>query len=181
MGNKFIVYTDNNALSYLQTAKLAAIEQCWASQLVLFNFELRYRPGAANHNVDTLSRLPLLTRISQMSTNAGTVVPAEVTVSQQVSKPTRDVLRASALKAVPMQEKTDLSVLQAFDPVIGIFLRHWRRGTPPSKGEVVQGQVLRDLIRQWPRIREDKGVLYRKVQLPPIGEPVLQLLLLIAL
>lgn len=42
MGNKFVVYTDNNPLSYLQTAKLAAIEQRWASQLALFDFELRY-------------------------------------------------------------------------------------------------------------------------------------------
>ncbi len=38
MGNKFVVYTDNNPLSYLQTAKLAAIEQLWASQLALFFF-----------------------------------------------------------------------------------------------------------------------------------------------
>lgn len=33
LGSKFTIYTDNNPLSYLQTAKLAAVEQRWASEL----------------------------------------------------------------------------------------------------------------------------------------------------
>ncbi|KAL6484142.1 hypothetical protein MHYP_G00061870 [Metynnis hypsauchen] len=58
LGNKFIVYTDNNPLSYLQSAELGAVEQQWASQLALFDFQLKYRPGAANRNADALSQLP---------------------------------------------------------------------------------------------------------------------------
>lgn len=72
-----------------------------------------------------------------MMSNAGTVAPAEVIVRQQVLK--SNVVRASAVNAVPIQEKCDLSAPQDSDPVIGIFLRHWKRGTPPSKGEVAQG------------------------------------------
>ena len=48
LGAKFVVFTDNNPLSYLQTAKLGAVEQRWASELALFDFEIKYRPGTAN-------------------------------------------------------------------------------------------------------------------------------------
>lgn len=57
LGTKFTVLTDNNPLSYLHTAKLGAVEQCWASQLALFDFEIKYRPGGTNQNADTLSWL----------------------------------------------------------------------------------------------------------------------------
>lgn len=38
MGSTFTVYTDNNPLVYLKSAKLGAVEQRWAAQLGLFNF-----------------------------------------------------------------------------------------------------------------------------------------------
>ncbi len=38
LGVKFVVFMDNNPLSYLQTAKLAVVEQHWVSQLALFDF-----------------------------------------------------------------------------------------------------------------------------------------------
>lgn len=51
-GATIVVYTDNNPLSHLQTAKLAAVEQRWAFQLALFNFKLKDHPGTANQNAD---------------------------------------------------------------------------------------------------------------------------------
>lgn len=42
LGNKCIVYTDNNPLSHLSSAKLAATEQRWAAQLASFDFEIKY-------------------------------------------------------------------------------------------------------------------------------------------
>lgn len=45
LGNKCIVYTDNNLLSYLSSAKLGATEQRWAAQLAVFDFEIKYRSG----------------------------------------------------------------------------------------------------------------------------------------
>lgn len=56
LGARFTVFTDNNPLSYLQTAKLGAVEQRWASQLALFDFEIKYRRGTMNRNADALSR-----------------------------------------------------------------------------------------------------------------------------
>lgn len=55
LGNKCLVFTDNNSLSYYQSAKLGAVEQRWASQLAAFDLEIRYKPGKANGNADALS------------------------------------------------------------------------------------------------------------------------------
>ena len=55
-GGKFVVYTDNNPLKYLRTAKLGAVEQRWAAELAPFNFSVEYRAGRSNANADALSR-----------------------------------------------------------------------------------------------------------------------------
>ncbi|KAL8603295.1 hypothetical protein ACOMHN_017408 [Nucella lapillus] len=59
LGSRFVAYTDNNPLSYLNTAKLGAVEQRWAAQLALFDFNIRYRSEKANVNADLLSRNPM--------------------------------------------------------------------------------------------------------------------------
>lgn len=56
LGSEFAVYTDNNPLSHLQTAKLGAVEQRWAAELALFKLTIKYRPGRANGNADAISR-----------------------------------------------------------------------------------------------------------------------------
>ena len=61
IGSKFIVYTDNNPLSYLQsTAKVGATEMRWVADLSLFDFTIqyRYRSRCSNRNADALSRKP---------------------------------------------------------------------------------------------------------------------------
>ena len=53
----FVIYTDNNPLSYIQTsAKLTAAEHHWQAELARFNFSIRYRPGWTNPSADGLSR-----------------------------------------------------------------------------------------------------------------------------
>ena len=53
------VFTDNNPLSYLKTAKLGAVEQRWAAQLAIFDLDIKYRPGRLNAAADCLSRCPV--------------------------------------------------------------------------------------------------------------------------
>ena len=50
LGNKCVVYSNNNPLSHLSSAKLAATEQRWAAQLASFDFEIKYRSGRSNQN-----------------------------------------------------------------------------------------------------------------------------------
>ncbi|XP_041935239.1 uncharacterized protein LOC121697664 [Alosa sapidissima] len=276
LGHKFTVYTDNNPLSYLQSAKLAAVEQRWVSQLALFDYEIKYRPGTANRNADALSRLP--------STPASPSATPEVSVLPQCSMPgetpglgprvvdslevgaivprapalptgvmrtqtpglgprVADPLKVGAIvsgdpplptwvmraetpglgpqgveslssglvmpgvpvppqcalssvapglgpqvanicevEAAPSRSKKDLRVLQAADPCIVAFMRFWRRNHPPTAIELKTAPAgVRELARQWPRIREREGVLYREVQIPPSRAQVFQLLLPAAL
>ena len=58
LGSKFVVETDNNPLTYvLTTAKLDATGHRWISELSMYNFEIKYRPGKSNAVTDSLSRM----------------------------------------------------------------------------------------------------------------------------
>ena len=57
LGTEFIVFRDNNPLSYLQsTVKLGATEMRWATELAQFTFTIKYRSGRSSRNADALSR-----------------------------------------------------------------------------------------------------------------------------
>lgn len=89
----------------------------------------------------------------------------------------------STLDAAPVRLPADLRSLQAQDSIIGwTFLVYWRRGRPTNRQERAQeaGGVL-ELMRQWRRLKEQDGILYREIQLPPVRERLLQLLLPTAL
>ena len=59
IGSKFTVLTDNNPLTYVRTSHLGAAQICWLSNLVLFDFDIRYRAGKSNQAADALSRRPV--------------------------------------------------------------------------------------------------------------------------
>lgn len=50
LGQKYFVFTDNNPLSHLASAKLGDTEQHWAAPLASFDFEVIYRSGKSNKN-----------------------------------------------------------------------------------------------------------------------------------
>ena len=57
-GGTFDVYTDNNPLTYVLTsAKLDATGQRWIAKLANYTFQLYYRSGKTNIEVDALSRI----------------------------------------------------------------------------------------------------------------------------
>ena len=56
----FVVYTDNNPLTYvLTTAKLNAVGMRWVNELADYEFTIKYRPGKSNVDADYLSRRSL--------------------------------------------------------------------------------------------------------------------------
>lgn len=261
LGHKFTVYTDNNPLRYLQSAKLAAVEQRWVSQLALFDYDIKYRPGTTNRNADALSRLPVavnsdsgtvmglgplrvsiqggetsaLTASIRQQDRLGIEAPrlgpgeAELLLREttwrpcstlpplaeremtpglgpQGVEPLQDGMFSFGIQVPPWtrcqiapglgprlaevsevgasvsRSKEDLQVLQAADPCLNAFLRFWKRGHPPSVAEVkVSPSGVRGWVKQWRKIKEKDGLLYREVQLPPSRATALQLLLPAAL
>lgn len=56
IGGKVTVFTDNNPLSHLNTAKLSAVEQRCVLELAWFDFQIVYCPGNQNAGANALSR-----------------------------------------------------------------------------------------------------------------------------
>ena len=115
LGNKCIVYTDNNPFSHLASAKLAATEQRWAAQLASFDFELKYRSGKCNQNADALSRQYPPSSQDVKAMLPGTVMPKSL---QQAPQSTKVEATHAAVAAIPQHSPSELRALQQADYVI---------------------------------------------------------------
>lgn len=60
LGSKFVIYTDNNPLSYINkpNQRVDATTMRWIGELAQFDFTVKYRSGKVNRNADALSRRP---------------------------------------------------------------------------------------------------------------------------
>ncbi|XP_042072601.1 uncharacterized protein LOC106632647 [Haplochromis burtoni] len=176
LGQKCVVYTDNNPLSYLSSAKLGATEQRWASQLAAFDFEIKYRSGRSNRNADALSRQYETSSSLAEGVLPGTCVPTSL---QQAQCPAvLPSVTQLEIGAFPSHSLEDIRALQEADPLLKDFLVYWRRHTPPSSEERSQvPKPVMVLLRQWDRLVEKDGILYRRILRPGGGEEALQLVL----
>ena len=176
LGHKCTVYTDNNPLSHLHSAKLGATEQRWAAQLAAFDFDIKYRSGRVNRNADALSRQSMPGSQVVADLLPGTSVPTSL---RQVSQPRpMGPASQSVVTAFPSHSAADLSSLQGADPLLKEVLPFWRRKTLPTLAEKrgLSGPALA-LLRQWDRLVEEDGVLFRRVFRSDGKEEVLQLVL----
>lgn len=173
LGQKCVVFTDNNPLSYLTSAKLGAMEQRWAAQLASFDFEIKYRSGRSNRNADALSRQNLPgTEVHQLC--SGMAVPVALQQAAQGGL----VTLVNQMTAFPCTSNSDLVAQQVADPVIGELLQFWRRKLPPTPDErKTLSRLAIILLRQWDRLVETDGVLYRRVFRSDGGEEIFQVLL----
>ncbi|XP_052464763.1 uncharacterized protein LOC128021529 [Carassius gibelio] len=157
LGNKCTVYTDNNPLSHLQTAKLGALEQRWVNQLAEFDLDIKYRPGRNNGNADSLSRQSS-TPLVELASIA--VVPEQI---RQSVTDQGQVCRVNKVSVFPRPLKENLGVLQEADPVIGRFMVYWdRRQQPTLQERSLEQPELLELVRQWEKLEKMDGVLYRR-------------------
>ncbi|XP_062844567.1 retrovirus-related Pol polyprotein from transposon 412 [Trichomycterus rosablanca] len=162
LGQKCLVYTDNNPLSHLTSAKLGAVEHRWAAQLASFDFELKYRSGKSNRNADALSRQYQPDGEGAGDLASGTAVPR---LLQQVAA-WGDRVTASQLvvSVLPSHASPDLRALQASDPIIQSVLVFWKDRRRPNREErETLSPLALVLLRQWDRLVENEGVLYRRV------------------
>lgn len=172
LGNKVTVYTDNNPLCHLQTVKLGALEQRWVSQLASFDYTLEYRPGRSNSNADALSR-QYMDRVT-----SGTTVPRALHHSPFTCFPSLEEAYVHESAALPGHSQSELSSLQNQDPTIGPVWKYWREGRTPGPKECEKlGRESREFFRQWDRLVEREGVLYRRIYPPGGGRKAFQILL----
>ena len=192
LGSHFVVYTDNNPLSYLMTtAKLGAIEQRWAADLARYDFEIRYRPAKHNSNADGLSRQPhpenTMSSVDVSQVLGMTVIPEDLRhkFSKAASTSSNTVVvqlfkthSVPPVTPLPSLSKSQIASLQETDPVLS-RLKHYRSlKRKPSRLEKQQeSHDFKTILRQWDRIVEKEGVLYRKVCDPSDGVTRYQLLL----
>ena len=174
LGSEFIVYTDNNPLSYLNSAKLGPTELRWASQLAQFNFTLRYRSGKANSNADALSRQHGSSEVEetlQDLTKSTAVCAAHTRVAYARTLAVADVNSHSpaTTETLPGYPTEELAKQQRDDPLLQRFLKFWRDGVKPQS-KALHSRDIRALVRRWDRIKEKDGVLYVKTQDPVKGE-----------
>ena len=69
IGSKFTVLMDNNPLMYVNTSRLGASQFCWLSDLMLFDFDIKYHVGKCNQAADALSRQPVNVNSSSESSD----------------------------------------------------------------------------------------------------------------
>jgi transposase InsO family protein len=185
----FVVITDNNPLTYLLTKnKLSAMDQRWASALAPFKFSFKYRPGRENVGADALSRQSerlwdtneLDSEPEQVCAEAAGSwsLPLELQknilqecqetdVVHEVLEPTMVVQTATSL---PTVSKTEVKEMQHEDATISPILCFWKqRQKPPLSFRKKQSKITQLLIRQWDRLVDAEGVLYRRVKDPDLG------------
>lgn len=180
LGHKCVVFTDNNPLSYLHTAKLGATEHRWAAQLASFDFEIKYRSGRVNKNADGLSRQSISSSNLAAYALPGTLVPPSLQQAAE-SNPVTSATQ-SVMAAFPGHSQAEIRSLQEADPVLRDVLRFWRGQARPTREERLRlPQLALKLLREWNRLVEKEGVVYRRVFRPDGKEECLQLLLPVAL
>ncbi|XP_019221791.1 uncharacterized protein LOC109204700 [Oreochromis niloticus] len=175
----FIVYTDNNPLTYvLTTAKLNATTHRWVAELADFQFSIKYRPGRANRDADGLSRMPLdMEHYMQTCTEAVTPeilnsVTQALAVQLQGSEPWLCPLNISTVVAEQSEEvgmsgleipKANLRDAQKEDPVIGEVLKYVISSRWPKGRKQACNKEIAALAREKQKLHLDEdGLLYRK-------------------
>ncbi|CAI5693980.1 unnamed protein product [Oreochromis niloticus] len=139
------VYTDNNPLVHLSTAKVGAVEQRWVAQLANYQFDIKYRPGQENVNADVLSRMPLQ------------VQPQDLVSPQRMGEGAR--VQAVNIDWDPGHWKS----LQEQDPTLYKVRHYMAQGRTPSGEERRQeSTAVLNYMRQWSRLELLEGVLVRR-------------------
>lgn len=173
LGAKFVVYTDNNPLSYLQTAKLGATETRWASQLAQFDFEVKFRSGKVNRNADALSRKPV-PKIRTVTCNSESVLQTITKGStlMDIRRKDTEISHAhvrfmqtetvDATNTLPEYEHTEIASLQTSDPLLS-RVRYWIKNDvkPTIEDLKRENKNVRKLLKHMDKLQIEEDVIYR--------------------
>ena len=177
----FVVYTDNNPLTYvLSSAKLNASGLRWVSELADFNFTIKYRPGKANGDADTLSRVPLdiesimkscteeiSSEIRQALTCAAQLVdkgePNFITsLSTDPNVLSIDCL-SNTVNPTTKVNTNDLRQAQLNDQIVSRVHYYVNNGIRPLPKDIsTEVPDVKRVLREWPKLELDNnGILIR--------------------
>ncbi|KAJ8004171.1 hypothetical protein DPEC_G00156010 [Dallia pectoralis] len=173
----FMVYTDNNPLTYvLTTAKLNATGHRWVAELADYNFTIRYRPGKNNSDADGLSRMPLDIENYMCSCTAEAsqdLISASIErITMERRNPCRGVglIQVSALSLVKDSETSQslapdqIRKAQEEDEILSRVIWYKLQNRRPSGTEVkAENSAVAILLKQWLKVHVGlDGVLRRK-------------------
>ncbi|KAJ7985934.1 hypothetical protein DPEC_G00345610 [Dallia pectoralis] len=146
-GASFTVFTDNNPLVHLDTAKLGAVEQRWVAQLANFTFTVKYRPGAANRNADVLSRLPGEVRVTSVEVEGGSQVGSD--------QDSREPLQR--------EEPTLWAIRQEEDPEVGNLVKMKVENLSLTQARSRLPSAMHRWLHEWERLEVQSGILGRRI------------------
>ena len=163
-GNKFTVFTDNNPLTYiLTTANLDATGHRWLASLFVYDFDIKYRPGKANTDADTMSRL---TEVQHMASDSVKAICKGIAAQPYVESlmVTADVIDDSFQigQQLPGLSVADIRVAQNSDSVLSEWLRNVRTGQNTQRSDKLSQQDFQALGRVFHQLNFKRGVLYRR-------------------
>ena len=173
-GPPFLVYTDNNPLTYvLTTAKLNAVGMRWVNDLADYNFTIKYRPGKENADADLLSRRPM--DIGELKKSCGeTVHPSwvnAVVLGARVDRPVisnavsveKMVLKPDS-EVIPVSKEV-LKIKQERDDIIAPVFRAVSNGCRPDRKEWLEmSRESRILMKSFKKLCVQDGVLMRQTR-----------------
>ena len=184
LGRHTVVWTDNNPLAHLKTAKLGAVEQRWAAQLASFDLEIRYRSGKSNKCADALSRFPSMPEseanmvINEVDNGIATpvvlrAIHAQHSVSKGSANGDAEDLSASTPSVLPSFTLEELAAMQQEDKCLGIVRDRWRNHWEPGQCIPTEEHNIPEVkgwVKEWSRFEERNGILYRVVQDAGLGK-----------
>ena len=168
-GSNFVVYTDNNPLTYILTsAKLDATGHRWVAALAAYNFSLKYRSGKENSDADALSRLPGL---STDTSEYKEITPEVLNVICHNCRPL-PYMDTISMSMIPVDDDTvsmenlnpsEWRSRQRSDPIIGLFSRSVTQKEKPPLDSITTTEG-KSILKEFDHLVIRRGVLYRQVK-----------------
>ncbi|XP_035987598.1 uncharacterized protein LOC118560571 [Fundulus heteroclitus] len=159
----------------MSTAKLNAVGHRWVGELADFRFEVRYRPGKANVDADTLSRLPVninsyvdscteeLSRDTILAMWEGSRAAKQQDVAYVAVLNLSQRPASQSPELLPAISHAELMKSQQDDPVISQVIR-LKENTNILTSDMRRGVsgLARKLLHEWGRLQLKDGLLYRE-------------------
>ncbi|XP_075128097.1 uncharacterized protein LOC142201168 [Leptodactylus fuscus] len=166
-GARIEVYTDNNPLAHITTAKLGAMEQRWIARLSKYDYHVQYCSKHENQNADALSRVTSEVPVGEIDEQL------EEDEIPDFRKFTSKVVEAWILEIATGtssrllgQSREEWIKVQSSDPEL-VRVREWvtQQRKPSKKIQEELSHETLQILSQWEKLSMQEGLLYRRVYL----------------